>query len=120
MRCALRKAATLLAANRAEKEECVVAHGGAPNCCAQCAMRRAFEHTFERGNHGREQSALPSYTTNGSVGDAVWKVAEGSAPNFGYTRQGYTALGPHSRSSLSAQSSTAQLLESDCSMGIIP
>jgi len=27
VRCALRKAATLLAANRAEKEECVVAHG---------------------------------------------------------------------------------------------
>ena len=115
VRCALQKAtATLRAANRAEKEDCVVVHGGAPNCCAQCAMRRAFEHTFERGNHGRGQSALPSTTTNRSVGDAVWKVAEGVAPNFGYTRQGYTALGPHSRPSLGAQSSTAQLLECDC------
>jgi len=104
VRCSLRKAtATLRAASRAEKEECVVVHGGAPNCCAQCAMRRAFEHTFEH-----------SETTNRSVGDAVWNVVEGVAPNFGYTRQSYTALGPHSRPSLSAQSSTAQLLDCDC------
>ena len=113
VQCALRKAAARLrAANKEEKEECVVEHDGTPNCCAQCAMRRAFEHTFEDSNHGPGQRA--SQTTNRSVGDAVWNIAEGSAPNFGYTRQSYTALGPHSRPSLGAQSSAAQLLECDC------
>ena len=128
VQCALQKAtAVLRAANRTENEECVVVHGDAPNCCAQCAMRRAFEHTFDpnpnRGNRGRGRSALPSDTTNRSVGDAVWKVAEGMAegvaPSFGYTRQGYTALGPHSRPSWGAQSSTAQLLECDCVPGAL-
>ena len=77
-------------------------------------MRRAFEHTitFEDSNHGPGQRA--SQTMNRTVGDAVWNIAEGSAPNFGYTRQSYTALGPHSRPSLGAQSSAAQLLECDC------
>ena len=113
VRCALRKAtARLRAANKAEKEECVVEHSGTPDCCAQCAMRRAFEHTFEDSNHGPGQRA--SQTTNRSVGDTVWNVAEGSAPTFGYTRQSYTALGPHSRPSLGAQSSVAQLVECDC------
>ena len=112
VRCALREAtATLRAANRAKEEECVVVHGGAPNCCAQCAMRRAFEHTF---NHGRGASAR-GRRTNRSVGDAVWEVAAGIAPKFGYTRQGYTALGPHMRPSFGAQSSVVQLLECDCS-----
>ena len=66
VRCSLRKAtATLRAANRAEKEECVVVHGGAPNCCAQCAMRRAFEHTF---NHGRvERSETHDVLVEGSI-----------------------------------------------------
>lgn len=120
VRCALSKATALLrAANSAkqeDKEECLLAHGSAPHCCAQCAMRRAFEHTFERGHddHGRGQSPMPSRNTNRSVGNAVWKVAAGIAPKFGYTRRGYTALGPPSRPSFGAQSSTAQLLECDC------
>ena len=111
VQCALLEAtATLRAANRAKEEECVVVHGGAPNCCAQCAMRRAFEHTF---NHGQGESAR-GRRRNRSVGDAVWEAAAGIAPKFGYTRQGYTALGPHARPSFGAQSSAVQLLECDC------
>ena len=91
-------------------------HGGAPNCCAQCAMRRAFEHTF---NHGRGPSAPKNARRTGrrinmSVGDAVWDLAAGTAPKFGYTRHSYTALGPHARPSFGAQSSAVQLLECNC------
>ena len=108
--------ATLRATSRAKEEECVVVHGGAPNCCAQCAMRRAFEHTF---NHGRGPSAVKKARRTGrrinlSVGDAVWDLAAGTAPKFGYTRHGYTALGPHARPSFGAQSSAVQLLECNC------
>ena len=117
VRCALAEAtATLRATSRAKEEECVVVHGGAPNCCAQCAMRRAFEHTF---NHGRGPSAPKNARRTGrrinmSVGDAVWDLAAGTAPKFGYTRHSYTALGPHARPSFGAQSSAVQLLECNC------
>ena len=123
-RCALAEATATLRATRGspKEEECVDVHGGAgssfllPTCCAQCAMRRAFERSF---NHGRGPSAMRSKRLTGrrinqSVGDAAWDLVAGTAPKFGYTRHGYTALGPHVRPSFGAQSSAVQLLECNC------